>query len=198
MAALIAVLGVALTGALVVVGFVALRREERARKVQRVIDLHRDLTTGEVGASRDRLTTLMWKHGEKVARRNQCHAPTWIEILPSSTGSGGPTRGALGSYPLVQPIPGTGEAEPMRDLYSVLWCFERVNAGRAGGALDPAMLQQLIASHAIWWDEMTRNLTEQNTRHIASLRSLASALNNADLRDWARRDFAAAPDPARP
>ena len=36
----------------------------KATRVQRVIDLHRDLTTGEVGAARDRFTTLMWKHGE--------------------------------------------------------------------------------------------------------------------------------------
>jgi hypothetical protein len=160
----------------------------KATKVQRVIELHRDLTTGEVGNARDRFTTLMWKHGERLAGRNVCHAPRWKEILTDVLGASG-SRGELGVYPREDHIATAKDAEPMRDLYSVLWCFERIEAGRAGRALDQGMLKQLVASHAVWWDELTRHLTSENTRHLESLRRLSAALEDAELRAWARNDF---------
>jgi len=159
-----------------------------ATKVQRVIDLHRDLTTGEVGGARDRFTTLMWKHGERNAGRNVCHSPQWAEILTSVL-SETSSRGLLGFYPPADAIATAGDAEPMRDLYTVLWCFERIEAGRAGQALDNKMLRSLLASHAVWWDELTQHLTTDNTGHLAGLRSLATAMDSPPLRDWARRDF---------
>jgi hypothetical protein len=161
----------------------------KGTRVQRVIELHRDLTTGEVGAARDRLTTLMWKHGERQAGRNRCHMPSWDELLPDVLGKGDPGRGLLGGYPPEDEIPGAQGSEPLRDLYGVLWCFERIEAGRAGRALDRPMLEELIASHAVWWDELTRKLSPDNTRHLVALRALARALETSELREWARRDF---------
>jgi len=176
--------------AAVVVAFVRLRAGQHATKVQRAIDLHRDLTTGEVGEARDRFATLMWKHGERLAGRNQCHAPTWLELLPDVLGGG--DRGRLGEYRTEDKIPGAEGAEPMRDLYTVLWCFERIEAGRAGGALDSRMLDDLIAPHAVWWDEATQHLSVANTRHLSGLRSLAKHLETDDLRDWVGDDFSSA------
>jgi hypothetical protein len=174
--------------AAVAVAIVEIRSGIKATKVERVIDLHRDLTTGEVGAARDRFTTLMWKHGERLAGRNRCHAPTWGELLPDVLGGG--DRGLLGEYRSEDKIPGADGAEPMRDLYSVLWCLERIEAGRAGRALDLRMMKELIASHAVWWDELTQHLIDDDTRHIASLRRLAANLGTERLREWARADFA--------
>ena len=77
----------------------------------------------------------------------------------------------------------------MRDLYAVLWCFERIEAGRAGHALDTRMLRELLASHAVWWDEMTSRRSADNTRHLSSLRSLVEAMQTPELRSWARTDF---------
>jgi hypothetical protein len=171
------------------IALVELRSGLKAVRVQRVIDLHRDLTTGEVGAARDRFTTLMWKHGERHAGRNVCHAPRWEEILTNVLPGGAESRGVLGAYPPGDAIATAADAEPMRDLYSVLWCFERIEAGRAGRALDRAMLNSMLASHAVWWDEFTRHLAPDNTRHVVSLRSLARALETTELRSWARRDF---------
>jgi hypothetical protein len=180
--AVIAVVGV-------VIALVQLRSGLKANRVQRVIDLHRDLTTGEVGQARDRFMTLMWKHGERVSGRNVCHRPQWVEILPSVLGERDVSRGLLGAYDPEDRIAEHASDEPMRDLYAVLWCFERIEAGRAGRALDTAMLAELVAHHAAWWKELTRNLTEENTRHVRSLRSLADALSTPSVRDWASADF---------
>lgn len=176
--------------AAVVVALAQLWAGQHATKVQRAIDLHRDLTTGEVGEARDRFATLMWKHGERLAGRNRCHAPTWLELLPDVLG--GRDRGLLGEYRTEDKIPGADGAEPMRDLYTVLWCFERIEAGRAGRALDARMLDALIAPHAVWWDEATRHLAVANTRHLSGLRSLAKHLESDGLRRWVGDDFPSA------
>ncbi|MBK5222012.1 MAG: hypothetical protein JJE52_03870 [Acidimicrobiia bacterium] len=161
--------------------------------MQRVIDLHRDLTSGEVGAARSRFTALMWKAGEKAEGENLCHRFTWSEIRsPVLTDKHVVERGVLGTYDRLPGIPDGEHAEPMRDLYSVLWCFERIEAGRLGHALDSEMLGQLVAHHAVWWNELTGNLGADNdlpTIHLGSLRSLAKALRTPKLEDWARDDF---------
>jgi hypothetical protein len=182
-----ALVGVLVTAAAVGVALWQLRAGLAATRVQRVIDLHRDLTTGEVGAARDRFTTLMWKHGNAVARdRATCHAPMWDEVHPG-TGEAGDAGGQLGHYD--ERVISAEHAEPMRDLYTVLWCFERVETGRAGGALDDEMLRDLIGHHAVWWARMLHRLTSDNTVHIGALRSLAAAVETAKSREWALRDF---------
>lgn len=170
-----------------IAAIIQIRVGQKAVRVQRTIDLHRDLTTGEVGGARDRFTTLMWKRGEALAGRNVCHVPSWTELLPDVLGGGG--RGELGEYRAEDKIAGAEGAEPMRDLYAVLWCFERIEAGRAGRALDRRLLAELIASHAVWWNELTRRLSSDNTTHVKSLRSLASAVATPELLRWARGDF---------
>lgn len=177
----------------IIVAVWQLRSGISAAKVQRVIDLHHDLTTGEVGAARDRFTSLMWKVGEAAEGRNRCHRFTWAEVQSAVRYPDGSIEcGELGSYERFPEISDARDAEPMRDLYSVLWCFERIEAGRAGRALDTAMLESTIASHAVWWDELTTNLEpdpKRTTIHLSSLRRLAAALSTEDLRSWARYDF---------
>src|SRR6478752_5042150 len=90
---------VAIGVAAAVIAIVQLRVGLKATKVQRVIDLHRDFTVGEVGAACDRLMTLMWKHGERVAGPNHCYAPSWDELLVNGLGGESPEAGQLGSYP---------------------------------------------------------------------------------------------------
>lgn len=169
---------------------------QTAIKVQRVIDLHADLTTGEVGNARSRFTALMWKHGERQAGSNACHLPLWEEILPSPTTENG--KGGLSGYLAFEAIATSQDAEPLRDLYAVLWCFERIEAGRAGGALDKRMLIELVAPHAIWWNSLTEKISDKNTRHVQGLRRLAKELQGEQtvrkmgLQEWADRDFSAA------
>ena len=157
------------------------RTEEQARQVERAIAAHRDLTTGEVGAARDRLTTLLWQEGEATYSRNVCWRPYFQELLPP--------RGRLGLYHA--DVLGNDESEPMRDLFKVLWCFERIDAARVGEALDQDMLFRLIAHHAVWWDELLQNIVETNVRSRRAVRELAgwAIARDSKLRAWAAEDL---------
>src|SRR5205807_133886 len=102
-----------------VAAFIALRQlraGQRGLKTQRSIDLHRDLTTGEVGAARDRFTTFMWQLGEEKYHVNRCSRPTFDALNPA-VGLPSARRGRMGSYP--KHMEAGHPAEPLRDLYKV-------------------------------------------------------------------------------
>lgn len=151
-----------------------LRRHQKSQRVDRAITLHRDITSGEVGAARERFTTAMWWAGRDTAGR--CEQPTW-ESLDDTPPTPGP------SHRYDPAITADASERPLRDLYRVLYCFERIDTTLKGGAVDQRLAWQLLAHHAVWWDALTANISdgsgkELGTRHIRSLRELAS---------WARR-----------
>jgi hypothetical protein len=51
------------------------------------------------------------------------------------------------------------------------------------------MLERLIAPHVIWRNEMTCNISDHESRYVASLRRLAQRLCTPTLEAWAKRDF---------
>lgn len=168
--------------ATIVVALLEVRSATNATKVQRVVDLHRDLCSGEVGTARRRFSSFTWAHGERLTGRRICHRPTLDEIRPLT--------GVLGSYRADDDVPaGAHDAKPLDDLYVLLWCFERIETGLTGRALDRAMARQLLSWHAIWWDEATQRFTSDDVDQIRSLRRLARSLESPTLRQRVRRDF---------
>lgn len=165
--------------AVVVAGF-EIRAVGMATKVQRAIDVHRDLTAGDVGAARLRLGAEMWRKGEAMSRRHLCYAPAYKEIYAPESG--------FGRYESADETE-LGDPRPGSDLYLLVWCFQRVEAGLRGHAFDEQMIQRLVAPHAIWWNELTRNISEDEVLHLRSLRYLASRLSTPELERWAKRDF---------
>ena len=157
------------------------RAAATATQVQRVIDLHRDLTAGEVGAARLRLGAEMWRRGEGLTGNQECRAPSFEDFYPSGK--------AWGEYDFLGLPPDGGAPLPTADLYLVLWCFQRVEAGLRGHVLHEGMADRLFAAHAAWWDELTRNLSEDEILHLRSLRYLANRMCTPELREWAARDF---------
>lgn len=158
----------------------------KAIRVQRTIDLHRDLTTGEVGRAADRLSTLLWKEGERRFGRNRCYAPEWPELLTAVRGTGG--AGRLGEYIDSDRVVDFASSEPLRDLYALLWCFERIEAGRASRALDRVLLASLIEPHAAWWSCALQHVRPSDTTHVSALRRLTSSFSDASM-SAAERDF---------
>ncbi len=196
---------VILTGIAALVAFAGvawqLRRQRHTASVERTIALHRDLTTGEVGAARDRFTEYMWRVGA-FHRQRSCHQPTFFELLgpvyadpPSTT-----LTEWLHEYPV--DIGGVSTATPLRDLYKVLWCFERVGAALDAGLLDKVLFRDLLAHHAFWWDSLCVRIEPDDTRHRFALRHLSDASEQQvpDLRTWVTIDFpgVAAPDSPPP
>lgn len=167
-----------------------LSESRKANRIQRTIAFHEALTTGEVGAARDRLATLMWAVGESL-EPGACYRPTFAELLGEnySRGTRGVGRTLLDTYP-----PNIAEASattPLQDLYRLLWTFERIDAAAQNGLVEKKLVSELLDHHVVWWDALADNITDDDTRHRRSLRRLANSAHsqNAGLRAWAARDF---------
>ena len=164
----------AITGLTVAVGgSIGVIREVKGAKARgaddRTIQLHRDLTTGEIGAVRDRFTELMYRTGEKI-ESGRCYRPTFLDLLhPRYSGEG---NGRLCRYPRSMHAP--EESVPMQDLYKILWTFERINASLESKRLDAKLTLDLIGSHAVWWNQLLARISESDTMHRKSLNRFAT------------------------
>jgi hypothetical protein len=164
-----------------------LREQRRLADVERTISFHRDLTTGEIGSGRDRLSEFMWRAGSQQGT-NACWQPAWVELLG---GKYLDLQGAadLSTYP-EDMATGTGET-PLRDLYKILWCFERIGAARDHGLLDDELAARILGNHAVWWEFLCHRVPQDSTRYRKNLADLAQHYRQLDpaLETWAAKDF---------
>jgi hypothetical protein len=113
----------------------------RDRQVDRVLALHSELTTGEVGAARARFSELMYRVGEEAFGPGKCWRPDWESLIPASPAASEAfrTRRFLGAYPTGM-IGGEGH-RPIYDLRQTLACYDRINEARKREAsLDEDLL----------------------------------------------------------
>lgn len=124
--------------------------ESADRKVDRVMDFHRELTSGPTGEARTRLG---WLYREE---RKKGQLPTY-------------TRRRLRnkSYTIASP---QGDS-PRTDADRLLRFFERANAARVRGSLDEPTAALLLGMHATWWNKAIGDDETDPTR--LPLRSLA-------------------------
>ena len=167
-----------------------LRANRSATKVQRTIGFHEVLTTGEVGAARDRLATLMWFLGDRI-EPGRCHRPTFAELLGTtySRGSSSAAGIDLSSYP-EDVVPDAGTT-PLQDLYRLLWTFERIEAAEKHGLVDADLVAEMLNHHIVWWDTLASEISDDDTRHRKSLARLAAdaRARSSTLHAWAAADF---------
>lgn len=128
-------------------GYLTLRSELVDRRVDRTLDLHRELVSGEVGEARARLV--------QVTRLTHPPRPIDRKLLSRSALQGPPVAGSTASY---------------EDVVALLRFFERVDATRRAGSLDNVVAASLIGSHACWWD---RAILADDTKARKPLRSFA-------------------------
>src|SRR6266487_398476 len=95
------------------------------RQVDRVLMLHQDFTTGEVGEARFRFSELMYRVGEDAFGPRMCWRPDWESLIPPNPAVEGGVRMLrfLGAYP-EDMVSGIGH-RPIHDLRKVLWRFVR-------------------------------------------------------------------------
>lgn len=135
-----------------VIGLWTLRRDSRDRRVDRVYALHKELTVGEVGASRARLGSYLRK-GNPTHRENDAAdlvARVTLSDLRDCVYARQPPEADKN---VEEPF-----AQPRRDATMVLRFFERAWAARTGDSLDDAMFCALIGRHATWWDDAISSL----------------------------------------
>ena len=178
---------VAIVAAIVVAVF-QLRAQRRQAAVERTIAAHRDLTTGEIGAARDRLSELMWSTGSKSGT-NMCYQPSWEELLGAEYCTLAKGEQDLAAYPVAMgAAPGQ---TPLRDLYRILWGLERVGVAYNSQILDAELALKMLANHVVWWNVLCANIPLDKTRYRRSLSELADQLSAAEpaLIPWAGADF---------
>jgi hypothetical protein len=165
------------------------------RKVDRAIACHADLTTGEVGAARNRFSQLMFRVGEETLGPMRCWRPTWLSLLPRVQGFDDEANDSrcLGEYPA--DMLGAQGHLPLEDLRMVLWCFERIDeARRRESMLDERLLVSLIGYHVAWWNLLCARLEQGVSGHLYSLQQLAIWVEEQGWRGDARNEFRPEPE----
>ena len=160
--------------ALVALVYAALQiyQAKRDRSVDRVLQLHAELTNGEVGEARDRFASYMWRVGEERTGRRKCWQPTLEDLHPPPTPrceEGLSVTRQFGLYPIGL---GAGPEDfPLRDLNKILWWFDHIYESLRHKLLDKGLLLSLIGHHAIWWRDLCLELNDD--RHTYSVQLLA-------------------------
>jgi hypothetical protein len=153
------------------------------RRVDRVLGFHRDLTSDEVGAARNRFSELMYRVGEQAFGPGYAWRPSWASLLPIEPNVHRPGR-KLATYPSDMAGAGDGRYLPLNDLRAVLWCFERIEEARHQEAsLDDQLLISLIGYHAVWWNLLCQRLEASGGGHLNSLISLAAWMEEKGWRN---------------
>jgi len=121
-----------------VVAVRTLLSDSKDRRVDRVLALHEELTSGPTGAARTRLAHFLKQMGsgdvclqvsrEQLQSRDKTDVSAYLD--PGDQDSGNPER----------------------DLTLILRLFDRVRIAQAGGTVDDLMLVGLVGRHAGWWD----------------------------------------------
>jgi hypothetical protein len=171
---------------------------KKARKVDRVLELHREFSTGEIAAARSRFSELMWRAGELAFgltnesisnidfRMGYCWQPTWRSLYPSTSECEGAStfERFLGVYP--DGIPGAEESRPLYDLRKVLWSFERINDALSEN-LQEDLILSLFGWHVVWWEIVTRRLDRELGAILQPLDELTKWVAKRNRRVWMKR-----------
>ena len=174
--------------AAILVAMMQIRIQRRQAAVERTIAAHRDITTGEVGAARDRLSEFMWSAGSD-AQANRCRQPTWEQLLGRQYVSLSSEDQDLSEYP-DETAAGIGNT-PLRDLYRIWWSLERIGVAHRSNILDRQLTRDMLANHVVWWDTLCEKIPANKTRYRRALKDLADEfrVESPELSAWARADF---------
>jgi len=155
------------------------RNTETARKmaeVDRTMELHRDFSMGSVGEARWRFIALMHFLGERSGGGGKCFQPTWDQLRPpvgAHTEDPSNIRGSMAHYHIAV-RDRWQNAEPLHDLYTILYYFKRVLGAVQNQAIDPELLRQLMGVHVEWWYILCGKLTKDNSVLVTPLIDLAN------------------------
>lgn len=152
----------------VVVAALTLTRDSRDKRVDRVLDLHREFNSTEINEARTRLAAHLRSNGDGGRIR-----PTTYE--------------ELGHDPVLSRYASAAENTPRGDANKVLRFFERANAARIAKSVDPPMFVELICRHATWWNQAIAGSVDQVPR--APLMELATWADDFAFANKARYYF---------
>ena len=162
-------------GAVAALGYaaVSIAGERRDRHVDRVVDLHLGLISGEVGEARRRLA----HHLKELAEIQGHPGEAWMRATTDELEAfGKSTR----TYAPPSPF------EPTEDAALLGRFFERAHAMLTGGSVDERLFHELIGRHAAWWALALKTEVEQSARWTQALRDLANRTTRYEQQRRAR------------
>jgi hypothetical protein len=154
----------------IVIAALALNRDSRDKRVDRVLELHRELNSGELKEAKRRLTSHLREHGPAGHVR-----PTTYEELRDD-----PVMSKYSSEP---------GCNPRSDASEILRLFERANAARITGIIDEPLFVELICRHATWWNLAIKDSSDLDQNPRAHLRELAQWADAFALRHRRRYSY---------
>ena len=168
-------------------------------QVDRVLDLHKELTTGEVAEARNRFDELFYRAGEEAFGPRMCWRPDWESLIPPNPAveEEAALRRFLGAYP-ADMTSGLGH-RPIHDLRKILWCFDRINEARKREAsLDEGLLVSLLGHPVVWWSILCSRLETKRGAHVQALMDLAEWMEDKGWRSDPRNAFRKTPEESFP
>ena len=134
------------------------------RQVDRVLALHKEVTTGEIAEARNRFSELMYRVSEEAFGPRKCWRPDWESLVPPNPAVERTQSSSrfLGAYP-EDMSSGQGH-RPIHDLRLVLWSYDRVNEARKREAsLDEDLLVSLMV---VWRSHLCGRLDTKSGAHL--------------------------------
>jgi hypothetical protein len=107
--------------------------DSKDRRLDRVLALHKELTSGETHHARARLVDHLRALGHGGKARTASH----VDLIEDSV---------LAHYASMT------DRTPRLDLNIIIRFFERANAARLAKAVHLATFADLVGGHALWWD----------------------------------------------
>jgi hypothetical protein len=117
----------------IAIAAIALTNDGHDKRVDRVLDFHKELNSGEVLNATVRLATHLREHGQE----GKVRPVTRDELIGDSV---------LSRYSKEQ------ESTPREDAGIILRFFERANAARVAQTVDPPLMAELVGRNAAWWN----------------------------------------------
>lgn len=158
----------------IAIAALALTRDSRDKRVDRVLDLHKELHSSDMEGATDRLSAHLRKHGIAGKAR-----PT--------------SREELRGDPVLSKYSSDSQFKPGADIALILRFFERADVARVSNTVEPQLLVELIGRSATWWNlAITGIKDEMPLSHLNELADWADhfALKHPNeypyLRNWGR------------
>jgi hypothetical protein len=169
------------------------------RQVDRALALHKEVTTGEIAAARNRFNELMYRAGEEAFGPRMCWRPTWESLIPPNPAVAQDlgSRRFLGAYPKDM-VSGEGH-RPIHDLRLVLWSYDRINEARKREtSLDEDLLVSLLGHQVVFWSLQCGRLDTKSGAHVRALIELASWMEDKGWREDLRNVYRKTPEESFP
>lgn len=147
-----------------VITLIQIHRHNQTARVNRTLELQKDLTESEVAHSRELLSRQSWNGNHFVK-------PSFGELnIPAVSGL--PRKDNISR----EPVGETLEMTYLDHYFRILWCFQRVKGALEHNTLDKKLSRDLFTRHIVWWSTFSGRMDRDDTSLIMELNQIIPLL----------------------